>query len=351
MKKIIGTISLVLVTLALQMSVVAQETAFGKKLAEDFWKALEEKRYVAAESKLNSLKRREPNFDASKMEKALADAKNAKEAARTEARANLMSSINASSNLNELFTARVIQADSSDTAESIAAEIEKYSKMADEVVATDRASIAKDLEKTLESLNRDLTGDADKNAALVKSVNTALEPKNAEASYYELLLRQSYWDTARRIFPDAAQIVKAYDSIKAQVAALGTAEQRAATANRNMEAKIDAERLPRAVVRDAALERIFQNAFNARASASNWQYTFLRAVVVTDDYGLTRHSITGIILTRYRIGAIAFKDKDGKCRQGRFRIDQDYVGGSFSGAWRGDFADFTHEMRCENVNK
>jgi hypothetical protein len=340
-----------LITCLAALTAVAQETPSGKKLAEDFWKALEEKRFVAAESKLNSLKRREPNFDASKMDKALADAKNQKDQTRAENRAKLLSNINASSALNDLFSARVIQADSSDTADSIKEEIEKYSKMADEVIAADRNELARDLERTLESLARDLGNDAPTNAKLVKSVNEATESKNAESAYYELLLRQSYWDTARRIFPNETPIAKAYDAITSQINALGTAEQRAAKAERNMNAKIDAERLPKAVVRDAALEKALQNAFVARAAASNWQYAFIKAVVISDDYGLTRHSITGIILSRYRIGAIAFKDKDGKCRQGRFRIDQNYVGGSFSGTWRGDFADFTHEMRCENVNK
>lgn len=340
-----------LVTIAAAFTAFAQETPFGKKLAEDFWKAIEEKRLVAAEGKLNSLKRREPNFDASKMEKALADARNEKDQTRTESRAKLLSSINASSALNDLFSARVIQADSSDTAESIREEIEKYSKMADDVVAADKSQIANDLDRTLMSLKAQLDSDPAMNVKLVKAVNDAIEAKSAEAAYYELLLRQSYWDTARRIFSDEASITSAYNAITTQINGLGTAEQRAARAERNMNAKIDAERLPKAVVRDAALERALQNAFVARAAASNWQYTFIKAVVVSDDYGLTRHAITGIILSRYRIGAIAFKDKDGKCRQGRFRIDQNYVGGSFSGTWRGDFADFTHEMRCENVNK
>lgn len=344
-------IVVILFVLAAHVVSFAQETEAGKKLAADFWKALEEKRLVAAESKLNGLKRREPNFDASKMEKALVDAKTQKDEARSSARASLMATVSASRNLDDLFRSRVVQADSGDTLDSITTEIAKYAKMADEVAKTDRASISRDLEKTAEYLHRELASAGASDAKLVKCANDATEPKQAETCYYELLLHQSYWDNARKVLPDDTQIAAVYAATTRSVDSLGTAEQRAAKAEKNKNAKIDAERLPKAVMKDTALEKIFQNAFNAQNQGMNWEYTFLRAVVITDDYGLVRHSITGVILTRYRIGAIAFKTKDGKCKQGRFRIDQSYVGNSFSGNWRGDFADFTHEMRCENVNK
>lgn len=349
--KLIKLILIPLLIFASQFAILAQETPTGKKFAEDFWKFLNEGRLVAAEGRLDSIKRREPNFDASKMEKALADAKAKNEGRRADSRNALMAKVNAGNALDELFRSRVVQADSSDTLESIKSEIEKYSKKADEVLAVNRADIQSDLESSLQSLLKDLTRDTETNTKLLKSVNESIEAKHAEASYYELLLRQSYWETARRIFPDEADIVKAYNSITATINSVGTAEQRAANAEKNMNAKIDAERLPKAGQNNASLEKQFQNAFNSMNQARNLNYSFLRAVIISTDYGIVRNQLTGIVLGRYLIGSIAFKDKTGKCKLGRFRIDQSFVGSSFTGTWKGDFADFTFEMRCENVNK
>ena len=73
--KLFNPLIILLCLFAFAISSFAQETAAGKKFAEDFWKFLNEDRITAAEGRLASIKRREPNFDASKMEKAIADAK------------------------------------------------------------------------------------------------------------------------------------------------------------------------------------------------------------------------------------------------------------------------------------
>lgn len=340
-----------LLVFASQIAMFGQETPQGKKAAEDFWKFLNEGRLVAAEGRLESLKRREPNFDASKMQKAIDDAKAAKDTKIKDQRDALMSRVNAGNELDELFFRRNIQADSSDTQASVDAEIDTYSKKADAVLAVDRASIQSELERALGTLRNDLQRDAETNAKLVNGINESTDAKLAEAAYYELLLRRSYWDTARRIFPNEAGIVKAYDSINSSINGLGTAAQRSAAANKNMNAKIDAARMPKALRRDANMEKQLQNTFISMAQTRNLNYTFLKAVVIVPDYGIVRNQLTGIVVARNLFGSIAFKDKDGKCKFGDFRMDQNYVGGSFSGSWYGDFSGFISEIRCENLNK
>lgn len=345
---LIKIFTITLAVIAFQSLIFAQETPFGKKLAEDFWKALEEKKYVAAENKLGSLKRREPNFDASKMEKALADAKTQRDTARADAATALRSRVKNGTNLKDLFVTRNVQADSFDTLDKIKTEIANYAKKTEEVLAEDRSAIAGDLEDALESIKRDLSSDAEKNAKLIKSTNEALQPKHAEASYYELLLRQAYWDDARKIFPDESEIAKAYNSISASINALGTPDQRAAKADKNMNAKIDAERVPKAVVNDAKLEKWFRDVFTETSARRNNNVTVLKVVIVTSDYAIKRHEITGIVVGRSRGADIAFKDKDGKCKHGLYSIYQEYVGGSFTGASLSlEFND--KEMRCENI--
>lgn len=349
--KLIKVVAVAILACALQTSINAQETPAGKKLAEDFWKFMNEGRIVAAEGRLASLKRREPKFDASKMEQALADTKAKNDGIRAESRNSLMTKVHASNNLNLLFRSRNIQADSSDTSESINAEIDKYSKMADEVVAAGRDSLASELESILPGLKGESKSDSQVTEKLIKRSNDSTTSTGAETAYYELLLRQSYWDTSRRIFHDDADILKSYNSVTAAVKSLGTPEQRAAQAEKNLNAKIDAERLPKAGQRNPNLEKQIQDIFNKINQNRNLNYTFLKSVIVGSDYDISRHSLTGIILKRYMLGAVAFKTKDGKCKQSLFRIEQNYIGSSFSGVWYGDFADFAHEMRCENVNK
>lgn len=349
--KYLKPLVITIVLFACQTAIFAQETPFGKKLAEDFWKALDEKRFVAAQTKLDSLKRREPNFDASKMEKALTDAKSKKDGERTASRDALQAKVKASNTLDSLFGRRSIQADSGDTLESVTAEIEKYSKMTDEVLTVNQSDIQGDLDQLSDGIKRSFAGADEKNAGLVKQAQQATKPEYAETAYYELLLRQSYLDNARKLLPDDAEIKKLYDGVTGSVNSLGTPEERAAKANKNLNAKIDAERLAKAAVKDAGLEKIFQNVANNQIQSRDLKYTLLKVVITYPDYGLVRHNITGIILGRYRWADIAYKDKDGKCKHIPFRIYQDYVGGSFSGNWRGDFDGFSVEMRCENVNK
>lgn len=349
--KLLKVVAIAILACALQTSINAQETPTGKKLAEDFWKFMDEGRIVAAEGRLASLKRREPKFDVSKMEKALVDTKAKNDGIRAESRNSLMTKVHASNSLNSLFRSRNIQADSSDTLESINSEIDKYSKMADEVIAAGRDSLATELERILPGLKGETKSDAQVTEKLIKRSNDSTTSTGAETAYYELLLRQSYWDTSRRIFPDDADILKSYNAVTAAVKSLGTPEQRAAQAEKNLNAKIDAERLPKAGQRNPNLEKQIQDIFNKINQNKNFNYTFLKSVIISPDYGIVRHDLTGIILKRYVLGAVALKTKEGKCKQGLFRIEQNYVGGSFSGVWFGDFAGLTNEMRCENVNK
>jgi hypothetical protein len=348
--KLIKFILIPLLIFAAQTIIFGQETPIGKKFVEDFWKFLNEGKLVAAEGRLDSIKRREPNFDAAILEKALADAKAKKAGAKESADRALRGKISAGNNLTELFRSRVIQADSYNTLEGIKAEIEKYSQKADEVLTINRADIERDLQSSLDSLKKDLTTDAETNAKLVKRTNETTDPKGAESFYYELLLRQSYWDTARRIFPDEVDIKKAYDSITTLINGLGTPEQRAAKANKNMNDKIDAERMVKVAAREAKLESWFKQAFEMASNADGNSFTFLKVNLISTDYTIKRNEITGIVVGRSRGADIAFKTKDGKCMHGVFGIYQEYVGGSFTGGSLSRA--YNHlEIRCENINK
>lgn len=348
--KLIKFILIPLLIFAAQTAIFGQETPIGKKLAEDFWKFLEQERFVGASDKLDSLKRREPNFDASKMEKALADAKAKKVNASAEAKTALRAKVNAGNNLDSLFKSRNIQTDSSDTLESVKAEIERYSQLTDQVLATDRSAIQKDLDRILTGLKKTASLNDGEISKLVSRANESTDPKGAELNYYELLLRQSYWDTARRIFSDDADMKTVYEATTNAVNSLGTPAQRAAKANKNQNDKIDAERMVKVAARDAKLENWFKQAFEMDSNSNSSGFTFLKVNLISNDYTIKRNELTGIVVGRSRGADIAFKTKDGKCMHGVYAISQDYVGSSFTGGSLSRA--YNHlEIRCENINK
>lgn len=343
-------ITIGILAIAFQMSITAQETPTGKKFAETFWKAISEGRENAAKSALDSVKRREPNFDASKMESALAELKgnitSKREAGRDATRAN----IDARNILEKLFESN-IQTDSFAEYETIKSSIDESKKLTAQILAMDPASIQKHLDSALHSIEFRFTRNPDNHADTFRQINEAQDSRNAEAMYFELLLNQEYWDAARKIFPTKSNFSKAYNEISSAISKLGTPEQRAKTAAKNLTAKIDSERMPKAEVNDAKLEKLFEEVFNAESKAKKLDRTFLRSVIISSDYYINRHKITGIILGRYRNGSIAYKDgADGKCKYGQYSIYQEYVGGRFAEKAGGSYDLNVGEIRCQNVN-
>lgn len=335
--------------MAFAVSNFAQETPAGKKFAETFWKAISEGREFGAKNALDSIKRREPNFDTSQMEKALADLQAKKTNASETSKNELRSKIEADKILTKLFQ-RNLQTDSGDTAESTKKSIDEYSQLTEKILPLDRNLIQKELDSALRYVKKVLEATDRNKSKLITEINESLDTKYSEHKYYELLLRQSYLDNARKIFPDETDIKTAYEAISNDIKGLGTADERKAKAEKNLNAKIDAERMPKAVLRDAKLEKWFEDVFKSQTAMRGQNYTFLRVNITSTDYLITRNELTGIILSRSRGARIAFKKPDGKCYHGLYGIVQEYVGGSFQGATLTlDFGQY--EMRCENVNK
>ena len=327
----------------------AQDTPAGKKFAESFWKAVTDGKAYAAKSSLEAVKRREPNFDASKMEKALADMNSNREAEKVSAKNDFNSKNEAGKILGQLFE-RNLQADSFTKEAAVTNSIAENNKLSEKIFSLNRALIQSELDSTLRRVKSALSVNDRENTKLLTRINESLDGKTSEFMYYELLLRQSYWDNARKIFPDESDITAAYNSLSESIKSLGTPDQRNAKATKNLTAKIDAERLPKAAVRDAKLEKWFKDVFTDTSAMRNKNYTFLKAVILAPDYNIKRHPITGIVVGRARGAVIAFKDQDGKCKHGLYAISQEYVGGAFSGGTLS--MDFDHqEMRCENINK
>jgi hypothetical protein len=330
-----------------QTTVFAQETPAGRNAAATFWKAIEGNRPVQAKSSLDSLKQREPNFDVSKMEKALAELTGKREAERTASRNETRAKLAAAQILEKLF-GFTLRGSSLNDAGDIDAAIAENSALTGQVLAMDRASIKRDLDTTLARLKGAIPSNDRKVADLSKGIDESTDAEHSRRLYNQLVLRRSLWENASKVFPDEASIRASYESVSASIKGLGTPDQMAARADKNHNAMVDAERLPRAAVSDPKLENWFKSVFIDTAQLRGRNYTFLKVLITGTDYQVRRNELTGIILGRSRGAAIAFKDADGKCKYGRFTIEQDYDGSKFTGETMSMNVDLK-EIRCVNV--
>ncbi len=347
--KILKIMAIAIFAFALQTSIIAQETPAGKKFAENFWKAIAEEKENAAKNALDAVKRREPNFDASKMEKALAEMTSKKSGEISKAKDNLTSKIEAGKTIGQIFDS-AFRITASTKESEVKEFIEDKNKMTQSILAMDRTLIQGDLDSAARRLNSSTSIQSRRVTELAKRINESIEQDNVELIYYDLLLHQSRWDNARKIFPSETEFETLYNSISSSIKSLGTAERRAANAVKNLNAKIDAERLSRSPIKDAKIEKWFKDVFTDTTAMRGRNYTFLRIVVLNNEYDIKRNAITGIVVGRARGADIAFKKADGKCFHGIYAISQEYVGGAFTNATLSQDFD-QREMRCENVNK
>jgi len=142
---------------------------------------------------------------------------------------------------------------------------------------------------------------------------------------------QSYWDAAQNVFPEEEGFKKTYGLITNVLNGLGTEDNLLTLIAKNYKQKVKDTRLPAAKVKDAALEKLFMDAYNKMYSESfNGRAT--KAIIVSEDWQIQRSELTGIVTGRLRKGAIVYKNAEGQCRLiDEFFIQQEYVGNSFVG--------------------
>jgi hypothetical protein len=161
---------------------------------------------------------------------------------------------------------------------------------------------------------------------------------------------QSYWDAAQKIFPDEESCSKTNSLITTILNGLGTEENLMKLVEKNSEQKIKDTRLPVAKVKDAALEKLFMDAYDKMYSESH-KGKATKAIILSDDWQIQRNEVTGIVTGRLRKGAIVYKNSDGQCRLiEEFFIQQEYVGNSFVSTKSVYAVGKGQEMLCEYVN-
>lgn len=250
--------------------------------------------------------------------------------------------------LSELFEVSV-QVSTSDLP-TIETEIAGYKKKLTELLPLDKGMNKADMEKQLSNARGSVKHAEKDLTELDNRCHTSPNTDYAKVQYYELIYNQAYWDAAQQIFPEEPAFKTAYNLAGKLLGGLGSLADIEKMASKTKEQKIKDTRLPAAAVKDAALEKIFVDAFN-KFHGEEFKGTAFKAVITSDDWSVERNDITGIVTGRMRRAVIVYKDKEGKCfLTGNLFIRQEYVGSSYTGAVQSPYAIMgSQQMLCENV--
>lgn len=182
----------------------------------------------------------------------------------------------------------------------------------------------------------------------IMAQSTGGETNNWKNVYYEMQAEQIYWNAAQQTFPDEPAFAEAYKSVTTLANKYGSLDKIAGQNKINNAEKIKSQVLPTAMVKDAALEKIFVDAFNKRY-ATEYKGIATKAIMLQSDWQTERNKLTGVVTGRIRQGAIVYKTSEGKCfLVSIVHVYQDYIGNSFQNP-KAVYAQDGQEMLCENV--
>lgn len=166
---------------------------------------------------------------------------------------------------------------------------------------------------------------------------------SAMGCYERMLALEAYWYGATTIFPGNPSIRQTYSEIRDTVKAFGSVENVWSIINKNYKNRGSKVFMPAAVRTDAALEADFRKVFEAQG----WNETILKINLLTSDWIIVRHPVSGVITGREQSAAIAAKNKNGDCILYTFYIVQDYDGSRYLSSRRASHN--SNWISCENV--
>jgi hypothetical protein len=322
------------------------------------------------ERAIANIKQKDPGFNLSSMEAEIASARavvaganSAQTAKRQEAADHAKGAKDAirtrlaAQELFDYLFQRSLTSGSPDSAK-LAAVLAEYNSKAEELLAMDFG--ARDRSNThfrhvFAVLDARVTGTANDRGATVSEKAESDEShmlgdaseERVKRFLYRMQLVQAKWDAARRIFPGEAGYEKMYQAKTAEVAKFGSVEDLQKNIQKNNTAEIQNRRLPAPEVSDPATERLILDAFNKYLS-DELKGKGYKAILRHKDWSIFRHAVTGIVLSRKRQAAVAYKGNDGRCyvRLG-IVAEQQFVGGVFQSARASDARFGGGELPCE----
>jgi hypothetical protein len=233
---------------------------------------------------------------------------------------------------------------------TIKQEIEDYKTKTDEVLTMDTSNNKSELRQHLAQLKISFKSTENDLLELDRRLREQTKPENAEVKYYEILYKQAYWDAAQRIYAGEENFKKAYLLATKLLQGLGSIDDVHKIATKSKQQKINDTKLPLAAMKDAAMEKMFMDAFN-KYHGEEFKGTAMKAILTSDDWSIERNEITGIVTGRVRRAVIVYKGSEGKCYlTANFFLHQEYVGNTFSSSPTSKFPIMgSQEMLCSNV--
>ncbi len=317
--------------------------------------AMDEDNLAGLKRKIDDIKRKDATFTTSEMEEKVKLFAGQLEAIKQKTANGIQAAKNKTATsrrvgqlLSELFEVSV-QVSTRDLP-TIEEKINAYKNKLAEALTLDRSTNKSEMEKQIGNA-RGSARHAEKDLTELESrCRTSPNAENAKVNYYELIFNQAYWDAAQKIFPDEQAFSSAYTLATKLLTGLGSKADVEKMAARSKEQKIKDCRLPAGAIKDAALEKMFVDAFN-KFHSEEFKGTAFKAVITSPDWSVERNELTGIVTGRVRRAVIVYKDKQGKCfLTANFFLRQEFVGNSYSGAVQSPFPVMgSEEILCENV--
>jgi hypothetical protein len=346
-----------------------------------FWKHIEQGQASLAKSDLKNLKKVEPEYDTSEMEKALAeaegqqasqkeekkqekeqlatkkeeaqDAKKAEEGARVETKVkNRNAASGYGSILADLFgLSSVAMSVGPSEVELKTKNLAAYKLKIKELESTPTNSGDKMFDETVDNYERKVANRYDYEVkeetykTLASDLKRAGTEENAKAMYTQLLYQQAYWEAASKCaaFKRKDDFAKVYQAVTATVNGVGSIDNAVQLAQKGETDRLKTVKMPAARTTNPAMEAEFRKAFEG----TGWGENIMKINLLDTDWHIERNELTGVILSRYQTAAIAAKQKTGRCMLYTFSIKQEYNGSGYGSSRRDSHG--SNEISCENV--
>jgi hypothetical protein len=167
-----------------------------------------------------------------------------------------------------------------------------------------------------------------KNRALEfkSKITAAYDYRIVRSVYRDVLGEQAYWGAAKQLYPDVAAFTDVHKLLTDVAAMDGGLDGMLKKAAARKAERLKNIHMPPAVMINAGVEAEFKEAFGN----GGWEEKILKINILSREWTVIRHSISGAILYRSINAAIATKQKDGNCILYNYTIKQQHTGSGFS---------------------
>jgi hypothetical protein len=282
-----------------------------------------------AKKQIEHIKKRDPNYDVSKMEAMVQpyiDAKKA-EVDTHNARIDASNFHSTDEGCYGLFKANTTteyrtSGNPAEDEKKHTDQLEAYNKRLQNILANHLAGI--------EACHNYINDRTEAGTKRFLEYKAKLEKDDSEAGtryiYREIIGEESYWNAAKQLYPDIKGAAEVHQLIKNFLIAEGGLDGLLAKAKAKKKERLKNTFMPKAVTTDVVIEAEFKEAFNN----GGWGETIVKINLLNKEWTIVRNSLTGVIICRTQQAAIVAKQKAGNCILYTYTIKQPYTGSGFS---------------------